>query len=863
MTVRPVEPVARRLHADGVAAMAEGRPGDAVRLQRAGLALLGWQENATGPGGAYGALAGRLLISLAYAEAERGRTRYGFDLLAQAEGLIESGDRGVLVQQRALMLLRTGRFTDALAGFDEAIPLLGGDRHVAVLCTTLLNRAALHLHAGRVRAARDDLASCERLAQRGDLPLVAAKALHNAGYCDLLRGDLPRALDAFGAAEPLFQRYGPGFLPMLTAARARALLSAGRAGAAGRRLAEAIAEFARHRLSQELAEAELLRAQAALDYGDHAAAAEEARRAERRFRRRGNDAWVGMAALTRLRAQLPVSRAPGGLADRAVALAGRLREMGLARDAEMADLLGVRALVAAGRVERARGLLDGIPRGHPPASLELLLTRRIVRAELAAAQGRRGTALAEIRRGLAVLQDRRSRLGSRDLQVGITALGRELAEAGFEAVVDAGPPAAIFDWSERARAQAFQVPPVRPPADPVLAEALAELRQVRETMRTAELERRRVPGARTRATELERTIQERVRRVAGPGQTVPVAGLADIAAELTATDRVMISFFTRRGRLYALVLDGAAVRLIPLGGHATVEDTVARLRYDLDALTGRRLPAVLEAAIRGSVAHHLEVLTRELIAGLRAEVAGRELVIIPTMALSSLPWGLLPDLRGRPVTVSASASAWLRARRRTAPARQPGPAVPAAGSAPDPRAEPVPPLLVAGPALDRADVEIGEIAKVYPGSRALTGAEATVAATLAGLDGAPIAHLAAHGHHEHENVLFSRLDLADGPLMAYDIQRLAAAPASVTLSACDVGRTVVTAGDEILGFTAALLYAGTASVVSSVARVTHHAAAEVMTGYHRALADGDQPARALAAASQADPFAPFVCFGAG
>jgi CHAT domain-containing protein len=175
----------------------------------------------------------------------------------------------------------------------------------------------------------------------------------------------------------------------------------------------------------------------------------------------------------------------------------------------------------------------------------------------------------------------------------------------------------------------------------------------------------------------------------------------------------------------------------------------------------------------------------------------------------------------------------------------------------------VPPLLVAGPALDRADVEIGEIAKVYPGSRALTGAEATVAATLAGLDGAPIAHLAAHGHHEHENVLFSRLDLADGPLMAYDIQRLAAAPASVTLSACDVGRTVVTAGDEILGFTAALLYAGTASVVSSVARVTHDAAAEVMTGYHRALADGDQPARALAAASQADPFAPFVCFGAG
>jgi CHAT domain-containing protein len=178
-------------------------------------------------------------------------------------------------------------------------------------------------------------------------------------------------------------------------------------------------------------------------------------------------------------------------------------------------------------------------------------------------------------------------------------------------------------------------------------------------------------------------------------------------------------------------------------------------------------------------------------------------------------------------------------------------------------AEPVPPLLVAGPDLDRAEEEIGEIAKVYPGSRALTGVEATVAATLAGLDGAPIAHLAGHGHHERDNVLFSRLDLADGPLMAYDIQRLNTPPAQVTLSACDVGRAVVRSGDEILGFTAALLYAGTSSVVSSVARVTHDAAASVMTGYHQAVAGGAQPARALADASLADPLAPFVCFGAG
>jgi len=172
-------------------------------------------------------------------------------------------------------------------------------------------------------------------------------------------------------------------------------------------------------------------------------------------------------------------------------------------------------------------------------------------------------------------------------------------------------------------------------------------------------------------------------------------------------------------------------------------------------------------------------------------------------------------------------------------------------------------VLVAGPDLTHAEVEIAELAKVYPDSRSLHGATATVEATLRALEGAPIAHLAAHGHHERENVLFSRLDLVDGPLMAYDVQQLAHAPRQVVLSACDVGRTVVRAGDEILGFTAALLYAGTANVVSCVARVPDEVAADMMVTYHREIAAGAEPARALATASLSQPLASFNCFGSG
>ena len=139
-----------------------------------------------------------------------------------------------------------------------------------------------------------------------------------------------------------------------------------------------------------------------------------------------------------------------------------------------------------------------------------------------------------------------------------------------------------------------------------------------------------------------------------------------------------------------------------------------------------------------------------------------------------------------------------------------------------------------------------------------------MSAALLGLDGCPLAHLAAHGHDERENFLFSRLDLADGPLMAYDVQQLAAPPGQVILSACDVGRSVVRPGEELLGFTAALLYIGTATVIASVARVADEAAVGIMTAYHQRLAAGMGPARALAEAAAAEAaFSPFVCFGSG
>ncbi len=515
----------------------------------------------------------------------------------------------------------------------------------------------------------------------------------------------------------------------------------------------------------------------------------------------------------------------------------------------MAELIAARALLAAGRPGEARRRIGVVRRRGPAVSLDVSLLRRLARAELAELEGQPGAALAELRAGLAMVHARRGRLGSLDMQTGAAALGAELAAAGLRLALERGSASLVFAWLERSRAQAFRVGPVRPPADPQAAAVLAELRQLSYLIRDAELNGHRDPAAITRRAELQREIRERSWQASGLGEVTAQASLGEVSAVLEESGQSLVGILARGGRMHAVVLRHGSVRLTSLGDFEAAAEAARRLNADLDSLAGRRLPARLEAVIRESIRHQTAVLTAEIVTPLRASLGDEGVVLVPAGALASIPWSLLPDLRGRPVTVCPSASSWLAAWRRGQAA--------AAG----PRTRP--PLLVAGPDLLHAVGEVTQIAKAYPGCIPLLAETATVSATLHALDGAPLAHLAAHGHHDRENVLFSRLDLADGPLMAYDIQQLAAAPRHVILSACDVGRTVVRPGEEILGFTAALLYVGTATVISSVTRVADDAAVGIMTGYHRALRAGARPAEALARAARAEPLSPFVCFGSG
>ena len=143
------------------------------------------------------------------------------------------------------------------------------------------------------------------------------------------------------------------------------------------------------------------------------------------------------------------------------------------------------------------------------------------------------------------------------------------------------------------------------------------------------------------------------------------------------------------------------------------------------------------------------------------------------------------------------------------------------------------------------------LARRHPDAVHLTGAAATVEAALAALDGARLAHVAAHGRFRADSPLFSALEMADGPLTVHDLERLRAAPHRIVLSACESGVLAPVGAEELLGLASALFALGTAGLVCSVAEVNDEATAELMVGLHAHLDRGDDPATALLALRRA------------
>lgn len=830
---------AQRLHARGVEQNNAGHPLRAIRQFRRALSVLGQDA-----GGQALLVAARIWISLAMSESELYGAERGLAALAEAERLVDLAEHpelsALLHLQYGYIQVRAGHFEAGLQHLDSAVALID-HAEPAHASNILLNRGSLRLYRGQLSAARHDLSRSAELAARHGLRVEEFKARHNLGYLEFLAGNLAMALKSMDEAKAINAEVS---LAVWLLDRARVLLEAGLHRESDDSLIEAAALFRSDRLSKELGEVELARAECALLDGEIAAARRLAASARDRFRRRANDRWRRDAELVLLHADLAAGRPGSRLAGPALRLAAEFRGAGLETQARTSQLIAAEALLRAGRAEQARTVAAeaGPVRAADPVSARL--HTRLVRARLSIAARDTATARREIRTGLAELARHQAQFGSIDLQTASAVHGRQLAELDLSMALAEGKPAGVLAAIERGRATSSRLPGVSAPSDPVAAEQLAELRRVVEGLRSIQSDAaaaEQVSAQRRRVAELQRALRARSWQTAGSGSAPSPASLGQIEAELSRAGAALACYFDVGGQLHAVVLAQGRSRIVSIGSTVTVSEMVRRVRADLDVLAQGCLPRALLASVCATLNRSLARLADLLLTPLA--LPEDRLVIVPTGVLAALPWTNLAPMRGRPVVVAPSATAWLAANRPTG--RGSGPVV-----------------AVAGPDLAHSEQEVAAIGALWPGSRVLAGAEGGRNELVSALASATLVHVAAHGQHHAENPLFSLIRLVDGPLFAYELDHTSQAAEHVVLAACELGQATIRPGDEALGLTSVLLRLGTRSVISGVARVPDDVAAEVMTGYHAALAAGVDSASALAdACAASETPAPFVCFG--
>jgi CHAT domain-containing protein len=184
------------------------------------------------------------------------------------------------------------------------------------------------------------------------------------------------------------------------------------------------------------------------------------------------------------------------------------------------------------------------------------------------------------------------------------------------------------------------------------------------------------------------------------------------------------------------------------------------------------------------------------------------------------------------------------------------------------------------PVPGQEDVFHGEAAAVAElfGTNPLLGRLATRSAFTSAASHSHVVHLSCHGKFQRGDPMESAVILADGAMTARDVFGEDINTKLVTLSACQAGFADVGAGDELVGWTRALLYAGSRAALTPLWSVDAHATLQWMRDFYEAwtvptapsdggitLASAHQQATLAAYRRDPDPWlwASFVLTGDG
>jgi tetratricopeptide (TPR) repeat protein len=763
-----------------------------------------------------------VLASLAVALVYAGRTAAGLAAFDHALRLSRGPQAGRVLHRRSIALLALGQHAAALDDARRAAALLRRTGDKVWTARAVGHRGLMYHTLGFPARADADFARAGRLFAETSQVLESIYQVHNRALVAASLNDIPGALAYFDEAA---SRYEPlhVLVPDLTIDRCVVLLAAGLADDALAEADGAVREIERvHGQSIKKAELLLVAASCALAAGKPQIALDRAQAADRMYRSQHNGWWLARTRLVLVRAKFAVGPVSAQLLREANRAASRLEELG-SSDALQAHLLAGRVALELGHrgaadehfIEAAKSRRRG-----PAISRAIGWLSEALRAQAA---GHPRRLLTACRRGLEVLDEYRFTLGASELRAQATAHGAELALLAQRHAVHTHQARLLLIWSERWRATALGVPVVRPSADPDLNAGLTAFRKA--SRQFEEGQRLGKPNARLQREQqrLEGTVRARA-LLARSGTVLGSSGssgsgvvkVADLLDELGPAQ--LIEIIDIDGQLHVMLCGAGRVRQFTAGQAADATRAAGFARFALRRIARSRPGDDLDSALAMLRAAGPK-LQDALLGPTARQLGDGPVIVVPPGKLHAIPWTLLPILSDRVVSVAPSARSWMRARAASPPARRHV-------------------ALARGPGLVTDGAEVPLLAQLYDDVTVLANSGATARKVLYALEGAWVAHIAAHGTFRADSPLFSSLRMHDGPLTVYDFEQLDRAPYRLVLSSCDSGVQAPAGADELLGLVSSLLPLGTAGIIASIVQLNDQAVVPVMVDLHMYLRGG-------------------------
>ena len=840
-----------------------------------------------------------------------GHYEQAFRAAHEARTILERHDDPLLLARldsnEANIYVRQGHLEQAVARYDRVLVEFreyGEPQDVAAaLYNIAVCRIGLHEFPQALAAYSELSDHCTR----HDMQLVAAQADYNVAYLYFLRGQYMRSLELYRRTRDRCDVLGDPYHRSLCDLDQAEIHLELNLTADGARLADAaFAAFEELGNGYEAAKALAFRAIAANQQREAQRALELFDRAHERFKREGNRVWLAVIDLYQALILYDEERFDEGrrLAARAMALFLRFRQVG---KGVLCQLLLARIDLATGEPLAARkrctAALRRLEEIDVPAST---YQAYFVLGQAEETLEDRSAALRTYRHAHELLENLRSHLRGEELKIAFFKDKHEIYQSLVWMTLQDAPSRddqrAAFLYIEQAKSRSLaDLIAFRADALPATGarhrELAAELHRRRDELnwtyrqidlhelklaeqaagadaQGAEAQRRQSEaGERAGAApmaELRRRCREQEQRLLQTlGElrsrdaelgSLQAAGSLELASLQAAVPRgaLLLEYFEARDTLFVGLLGRDLLEVRPLGSAARVRELQGYLQFQLSKF--QLSPDYLEVfgtAIYRTTLDHLGELYAELLAPIDQDLDVERLIVVPHGSLHYVPFHALWDgerylLDRFAISYAPSASVFAMCCAK-------------------PAAEGETALVFGVPdeLTPQIQGEVEAVAASLPGARLFVGEAATEERLRALGPESRLVHIATHGFFRQDNPMFSAIQLGTSRLTLFDLYHLELGSELVVLSGCATGVNFVESGDELIGLTRGLLYAGAHSALVTLWDVNDASTAEFMTALYRRLEAGSDRAEAARLAMQelreAYPhpyyWAPFVLIG--